>query len=272
MALRPVRGRHSDASAPARPARALLLLAFDAVSRADEPRPAPRAESVFSEADGDRAIVYIVPEGSHVTRGQVVCVLDATPETPSVKAQRITVRQAEAFYEQARLTREVAEVGVTEYEQGTFRQSMETIEGDIAMAKADLKRAEDRFEWATRMRERKFIPEQRVIPEKLNREKARFTLEQAETSKAVLLKYTREKTLKELRSEVEKARADELAKRQALDVERARLKALETSTRPGVVLAPIEGTVVLARPARLVAVGAEVCKDQLLLRVVPTSK
>ena len=38
------------------------------------------------------------------------------------------------------------------------------------------------------------------------------------------------------------------------------------------VLAPIDGTVRLARPARLVEVGAEVCKDQLLLRVMPSGK
>jgi HlyD family secretion protein len=252
---------------------ALLVLTSGAVARADDPpRPAPRAEAVFSEAQGDRVVLYIVPEGTRVTKGQVVCVLDRAPESDALTIQRINVRQAEASYEQARLTREVAEVAVTEYQQGTFKQSLETIQGDLARALADLKRAEDRLEWSKRMREKALISPAQLTSDRLDHEKARFALEQAETSKVVLLKYTKDKTVKELRSEVEKARADELAKKLTLDVERAKSRTLEATLRPGVVLAPIEGTVVLAKPARLVAVGAEVCKDQLLLRVVPAGK
>jgi hypothetical protein len=37
-------------------------------------------------------------------------------------------------------------------------------------------------------------------------------------------------------------------------------------------LAPIDGTVRHARPARLVEVGSEVCQEQHLLRVVPAEK
>ena len=253
---------------------ALSLLAFDFGVRGEEPsKPAAagsnaRPESVFSEAEGDRAIVYIVPEGARVTKGQVVCVLDASPETDALKYQKFNARQAEALHEQATLTREVAEVAVAEYEQGTFRQSLQTIQGDIAMAEADLKRAEDRLEWSRKMREKRFVSDAQFTADRFGHEKARFVLEQARTSKDVLLKYTKEKTLKELRSEVEKARSDELAKKRTLDLERAKARALEASMRPGVVLAPIDGTVVLARPTKLVAVGMEVCKDQLLLRVV----
>jgi len=257
---------------------ALFLLASGLGVRGEGPSkpaaegPAARPESVFSEAEGDRAVVYIVPEGARVTKGQVVCVLDAIPESGASKDQKITVRQAEASYDQAKLTREVAEVAVAEYEQGTFRQSLQTIQGDIAMAEADLKRAEDRLGWSRKMREKRFVSEAQVTADRFGHEKARFVLEQARTSKDVLLKYTKEKTLKELRAEVEKARSDEMAKKRTLDLERAKARTLEASMRPGVVLAPIDGTVVLARPTKLVAVGMEVCKDQLLLRVVPRGK
>ncbi len=251
-----------------------LLLSLAIVARADEPlKPAaPRAEDVFSEAEGDRAVVYIAPEGARVAKGQVVCVLDAGFNSHDLKNRRITATGAEASYQQAKLTREVAEIAVTEYEKGTYKQELETILGDIAMARADLQRAEDRLDWSRRMREKKYVSEAQLKSDKLTHDKARFTLEQAQTKKVVLLRYTKDKTLKELRAEVEKARADELAKKATLDLERSKVKGIERQAGARVVLAPADGTVRLARPARLVEVGAEVCKDQLLLRIVPLGK
>ena len=256
----------------------LLLFPLAFRARADEPsktgapRPSTRAEDVFSESEGERAVIYIAPEGAHVTKGQVVCVLDADPASPGLKIQAINVRQAEASYQQARLTREVAETAVAEYVEGTFKQHLETIQGNIAMAEADLKRAEDRYAWSRRMAEKKFISDAQKTSDKLSLDKARFALEQVITNRAVLLTYTKAKTIKGLRAEAEKARSDELAKKATLDLERSKPKETERQARPGVVLAPTDGTVVLARPTRLVEVGAEVCKDQLLLRVMPSGK
>lgn len=250
---------------------ALLLLALTAPARADEPTK-PRAEGVFSEAEGDRTIVYIAPEGSRVAKGQVVCVLDAGPASEELKHQKITAAQAEASYQQAKLTREVAETAVAEYEQGAFKQSLETIDGNIALAQAELKRAEDRYERSRRMGERGLLPVYPKTSDKFEFDKARLILEQARTSKDVLLKFTKEKTLKELKAEVEKARADELAKKAAWEAVRAKLKRIEEQTRAQVILAPIDGMVRLARPTGLVEVGAEVCRDQLLLRVTPPGR
>ena len=49
-----------------------------------------------------------------------------------------------------------------------------------------------------------------------------FSLEQAQSKKNVLVNYTRDKTIIELRSEVEKARSDELAKQANWELERTR--------------------------------------------------
>jgi HlyD family secretion protein len=254
------------------PSMVLLLLGADEPSRPATPRPSSRAENLFSEAEGLRTIVYIAPEGAPVAKGQVVCVLDAIPAPDGLKNQKITAAQAEASYRQAELTRQVAEVAVKEYEEGTFKQNLEVMKGNIAMAKAELKRAEDRYEWSRRMAEKKFASEAQRTSDKLNLEKAKFTLEQVNSSHAVLLNYTRPKTIKELRSEVEKARSDELAKKATLELERSKVKAIESRTRASVILSPIDGTVRLARPSRLVEVGSEVCQDQHLLRVVPSEK
>lgn len=259
----------------------LLMIPLTLLARADEPtkpdtpRPSTRTEDIFSESEGERAIVYIVSEGARVTKGQVVCVLDAPSGPVARKDRKGAAAQAEAAYEQARLTREVAEVAVNEYEQGTFKQSLETVQGDVAMARAELKRAEDNYERAQKMIRNNPLNADGVAGANANKftvDKARFSLETAETNKDVLVKYTKEKRLRELRAEVEKARTDEMAKKIALNRERAKASSLKETLRPGVILAPIGGTVVLARPARLVSVGAEVCKDQLLLRIVPLAE
>ncbi len=254
------------------PSVVLLLLGADDPSKPPASRPSTRAEDLFSEAEGVRTIVYIAPEGAHVVKGQVVCVLDALHDSDGLKSQKTTVSQAEAAYRQAELTRQVAEVAVKEYEEGIFKQNLETANGHIAMARAELKRAEDRYDWVRKMVEKKFASEAQKTSDKLNLDKAKFALEQAVTSHDILIKFTKDKTTKELRAKVEKARADELAKKAALELERSKVKGIESRTRANVILAPFDGTVRLARPSRLVEVGAEVCQDQHLLRVMPLEK
>ena len=56
--------------------------------------------------------------------------------------------------------------------------------------------------------------------DKLSVAQARFKFEQEQTRKQVLEQYTKEKTLKGLQSEVEKAKSDELAKKAAYERDR----------------------------------------------------
>ena len=62
--------------------------------------------------------------------------------------QKITVKSAEANFENAKLTREVAEIAVVEYEEGIFKQDQATIEGEIKLAESELARARDSIEFA----------------------------------------------------------------------------------------------------------------------------
>ncbi len=203
-------------------------------------------EDVLCEVEGSTTIISILPEGSRVKKGDKVCELDSATLKDNLKNQQITTQQATASFEQAKLTREVAEVAVTEYEQGTFKQTKETIQGDIAMAKAELKRAEDRYEWTSKMRDKGYVSEAQKTSDKFNLDKAKFTLEQSQTSMSVLLKYTRDKTLKELRAEVEKAKSDELAKKATLELEKDKEAKLEKQIKNCVLIAPGDGLVVYA--------------------------
>jgi RND family efflux transporter MFP subunit len=203
-------------------------------------------EDVVCEVEGTTTIIMIKPEGTRVKKGDVVCELDSATLKDNLKNQRITTAQAHASYQQAQLTRQVADVAVKEYVEGTFKQNLETIQGNIAMAKADLKRAEDRYEWTCKMVEKKYTSVAQQTSDKFALDKAKFTLEQSETSLDVLLKYTKGKTIKELEAEVEKARSDELAKEATLSLEKDKEAKLVKQIDHCILKAPGDGLIVYA--------------------------
>jgi HlyD family secretion protein len=117
----------------------------------------------------------------------------------------LALRELAASYQNAVLTREVAEIAVVEYVEGVFKQEEASAQSEITLAQSDRKRAEERLVWANRLYGGR-LTLQRTI-----------SIEHACTKLKVLEKYTKDKTIRELKSEVEKARADEQAKKAAYD-------------------------------------------------------
>jgi len=143
------------------------------------------------------------------------------------RAQQIAARKAEAEYHNARLTREIAEIAVLEYAEGILFQDIATVNGEIKLAESDLSRSQDRLDWARRMFDKGNIAMATKVSEELALKKAVFALQKAQVKKKVLVDYTKPKTIKELKSEGEKARANELAKKAAWQREKAREAELE---------------------------------------------
>jgi hypothetical protein len=143
------------------------------------------------------------------------------------RAQQIAALKAEAHYHKARLDREIAEIKLLDYQEGALPQDLATVEGEVALAESDLSRAEDRLQWAKRMFAKGFVSQAQRISEELATRKARFTLEQAQAKKLVLVKFTKEKTVKELETDVAKARSEELARKSTWELEKSRESELE---------------------------------------------
>jgi len=162
-----------------------------------------------------------------VTKGEIVCVLDSAALNDQLTNQRITTQSASANLKNATLTREVAEIAVVEYEEGVYKQDLATVQGEIKLAESDLSRAEDRLDWARRMFVKGYIPLVTKNSEELTLRRAKFALEQAQIKRKVLVDFTKSKTLKELKSEIEKARSNELAKKAAWEREKAKEADLE---------------------------------------------
>ena len=200
-------------------------------------------DDVSCQVEGQTTIIMILPEGTRVKKGELVCELDSAALRDSLTNQQIATQGADAAYQQAKLTREVAEIAVKEYVEGVYLQERATIKGEIKLAESDLARAEDRVDWATRMLDKGYVSKAQQVSEDLNFQKAKFALEQAQRKMKVLEDFTKAKTIKELKSEVEKAQSDELAKQQTLEAGEGqgreareadrKLQALRPRRRPG---------------------------------------
>ncbi|AGA28963.1 hypothetical protein Sinac_4800 [Singulisphaera acidiphila DSM 18658] len=208
-------------------------------------------EDVFCQVEGSTTIISIVSEGKRVTKGELVCELDSAALNDQLTNQYIATSGAEAAHQNAKLTWEVAVIAVTEYKEGVYLQELQTVKGEIALAEAERKRAEDRLEWSKRMYDKGYVSLAQNIADKVSLDQKIFAFEQATTKKNVLEKFTFDKTLKELKSDVEKAKSDMLAKEQTWDLEKKKQTKLETQIKNCKLLAPGDGLVVYANdPSR----------------------
>ena len=203
-------------------------------------------KDVTCDVEGGTTIIHIMAEGSRVKEGDVVCELESATLKDSLINQRIATQQGEASYKQALLTREVAEYAVKEYVEGVFKQDEATSRGEIALAKSDLERAADRVTWSTKMFDKGYVSKASNVADILSEERAKFELEQAQTQMDVLLKYTKDKQIKSLSSDVEKARADELSKKSSWSLEQIKEAKLERQIKACILKAPGDGIVVFA--------------------------
>jgi HlyD family secretion protein len=236
------------------------------------PQDSGPIENVFCPMEGKNIVLYIVPEGGRVAKGQLVCSLGPAGSRARLVPQQISTRKAEASYQEGKLAREAAEVAVREYEERTFKRQLKEADADIALAEAELQSARDRVERWTKVLHCTLGSESQQLSDRLAVNKAKSTLQESAYRKKMLLEFTKRKSILQLRAEVEQARVQELSRLAAYEREKRREEQLRGRSGKVQVLAPIDGSVRYARPTSLVEEGAEVCEGQLLLRIVPDSK
>ncbi|MEO6809962.1 MAG: HlyD family efflux transporter periplasmic adaptor subunit [Isosphaeraceae bacterium] len=201
---------------------------------------------VINEVEGQTAILKIVSEGAKVKKGDVVCELDSASLRDQLTNQEITTKRAEADYQNALKTRQVAEYAVEEYVKGTYPQEVKTIEGEITLAKSDLSRAIDRVKYSKEMVKLGYQPASQLLADTQAELKARISQEQSLEKQNVLMRYTRPKQEIELQAAVEKAKSDELAKLAAYNLEQQKEEKLRKQIDKCILLAPNDGLVVYA--------------------------
>jgi HlyD family secretion protein len=242
-------------------------------------KPTPRklqkttvASSIVASAiRGETSILMIVPNGSTVKKGQLVCELDPAALRDSLTNQQITTKSAEANFRNAQLARESAKMDVAAYvddllprEKRESQEELKVAEAEVALAEGQLRLLETVGGDELKVKERELA----VARAKLAREKAVNRLHILET-------YTQDKQTKRLNADVEKAYSNERAKMAVWDLERVKEEKLTRQIASCKMIAPRDGTLVYAHPPvgrDLVGAGALVGERQPLFEIFESAE
>ena len=159
--------------------------------------------------------------------------------------QEITAKSAAANYENAKLTREVAEIAIVEYEQGIFIQDELTADGELKLAESNLIRATDVIglakDRAAKIKDAsdgsvynlgmEFSYEDQIGESEQRESRARMAVQEARSKLELLRKFTKAKRVTELQIAVAKERATELARQAQWEREKLKLVKLQEKVK-----------------------------------------
>ncbi|GEM_PF-718657 len=241
--------------------------------------------SVFSEVEGQLAIISLAPQGTRVKKGDVVVELDSAALKTRRTEQQIVVEKARASLSQAKQAAELAlsqaesdiktaelklrfaEIDLSKYLEGDFPQELRAIQADTTLAHEELKRARERLKYSTELHQQGYVSDGQLEADKLTVLRSEVKVELARERERLLKQFTYERRKQELDSNVQEAkraleRANNLAasvKEQAaatlraqnatLDLEQSKLAHLESQIAKCTMLAPQDGVVVYPAPA-----------------------
>ncbi len=188
---------------------------------------------VKNQVAGTTTIIYLIPEGTQVKKGDLLVELDASQFEDNRTKQQITVMNAEAAFIRARENLEVvrnqnesdiakaelahrfAEQDLVKYQEGEYPRELQKAEADINVAREELQRARDKFEWSARLAEEGYLTRTELQADDLAAKRAEINLALAESALQLLKHYTHQRSLDQLTSDVEQT---------AQALERARIK------------------------------------------------
>lgn len=238
--------------------------------------------TLSSKVKGFTTIISIVPEGTMVKAGELVCELDSSSLVDKEKQQQIQVTQAEAELKQAEENVEIqktqndsdasaaqleltlAELDLEKFLKGESQRDLNLKEGAVTKAQEDLQRAEENFEFSKRIAKKGYKNQNDVEADRITVVKAEIDLEIAKEDLKVEKEYVQKRTETELKANVkEKERNLERVKRQGVaalaqldarlkasqltyEVERSELDRIREQIEACKMIAPQNGQVVYA--------------------------
>ena len=230
---------------------------------------------VKCQVAGGSSILWIVEDGKQVSKGEKIVELDASSLEDQINTQRIAFEKARATKLQSEKTFSVAKLSVREYLEGTFKQALQDADALITISEENLRAAQNSKEHSEKMFRKGYVSE-------LDKEAADFAVDRAElelgsakTARDVLVNFTKEKTLEDLRSQRDNAEAQMNSDASAFELERTRLKRLEDQLANCTINAPQDGMVVYAnerggrfgQTSATIEEGASIRERQTILRL-----
>lgn len=197
-----------------------------------------------SGSGGGVPILWVIPEGSYVKKGDKLVELDASGLETEIKTQRIAVSSAEAMVISSEATVRTAEIALQEYLEGTYMSERKTLLSEVALAQQELRKAELNLASAERLAAKGVIKGLQIEAEEFAVINAKNMLEAAEAKLKVLDELTKEKNKVQFESDIEAAKAKLDSDRSVLVEEEEKLKEIEDQIAKCIILSPADGVVV----------------------------
>lgn len=198
------------------------------------------------EVEGGSQILWIVPEGSEVKPGDKLVQLDSSAIEVEIRQQQILVERAAADLVKGKEDFEVAKIAVTEYQEGTYLQELQTADANIVIARENLNSAKNLLEHNRRMHQKGYINRLQLEASEFAVERSELELQAMETARKVLVEKTEEKTRRQLEATRDAAEANVKALDAALRLEQDKLARLRTQLEKCEIRAPQAGLVIYA--------------------------
>lgn len=225
-------------------------------------------------------VKWVIPEGSHVKKGDKLVELNAASLENSRIQQQIVCNTSAALVVQAENTLAAAQISRTEYLEGTFKQQEQVILSKVFVAEENLRRAQLAFKSTERLAARGVVTALQLEGDQFAVDKARNELSAAQIELDVLRKYTQAKMLKQFDSDIATAEAKLDAEKKSHELEMKNLHDIEEQIGFCTITAPEDGQVVYANMYSrrgggaefVLEEGASVREGQALIRLPDSEK
>jgi len=106
---------------------------------------------VKCQVAGGSSILWIIPDGEQVKKGDKIVELDSAALEEQINTQRIAFEKARATKIQSEKTFSVAKISVTEYLEGTFKQLLQDADALITISEENLRSSKNSLDHSQRM-------------------------------------------------------------------------------------------------------------------------
>ncbi|MHC4521185.1 MAG: HlyD family secretion protein, partial [Planctomycetota bacterium] len=181
---------------------------------------------IKNEVEGRTSVIFLVDEGNHVKQGELLVELDSSRLKDSLVDQEIQVQnatadlveaqenvavvknQGESDVAKAELTLRFAKQDRQQYTEpnGLYDNEVKQMAATISLRGEELARARDSNEWSARLYGERYISATEYLGDQLRLKHAQLELERSQNDLMILGKYTYERRIAELESEVDQAK------------------------------------------------------------------
>ena len=226
---------------------------------------------------GGSTVLWVIETGTLVKPGDELVRLDQSKIEDKILQQRIVYETALANKITAESDVAVAEISITEYLEGSYRESRSLVEKEIFEAEQSLRKSELSYDSAVRLTAKGVLKGLQLEGEKFAVDSSKKDLELKKTKLESLEKYSKEKSMQQLRSTLRAAQAKLASFEASLELEKTRLDREKKQLENCVIRADTSGMVIFPSMAAWkdtpdIAEGAVVREQQTLLIIPDVSK